>query len=197
MSQGWGCICTRHVQLFIWVLELRTQVLEQQGPHTEELSEDWAISTAARRMLNFYLFILLHTRLFPYGYSHYMYAQCLQNWEEGVRSPRTRGVDGCESAYRCWELNMLGSAVNALNCWTISSAQFCKVNLRILFTLFYIFEKFFLKTNLLIFPFLFFFFFKDRDSLLCISVCPGTCYVDQVGPQLTEIHLLLPPKCWD
>ena len=27
--------------------------------------------------------------------------------------------------------------------------------------------------------------------------CPETHAVDQVGLELTEIHLPLPPKCWD
>ena len=49
----------------------------------------------------------------------------------------------------------------------------------------------------LFFPFvLFCFVFQDRVSL-CNSVCPGTCFVGQAGPKLTEIHLPLPPKYWD
>lgn len=33
----------------------------------------------------------------------------------------------------------------------------------------------------------------ETGSLLCILVCPGTPYVDQ----LTEIYRPLPPNCWD
>jgi hypothetical protein len=46
--------------------------------------------------------------------------------------------------------------------------------------------------------FLEFFCFGDRVSL-CSPGCPGTHSVDQAGLQveLTEIHLSLPPKCWD
>ena len=37
---------------------------------------------------------------------------------------------------------------------------------------------------------------ETRSVLMCSSGCPGTCYVDQVGFELTEIHLLLPPACF-
>ena len=41
------------------------------------------------------------------------------------------------------------------------------------------------------------FVFWDRVSL-CNSIgCSGTCSVDQAVLELTEIHLLLPPECWD
>jgi hypothetical protein len=46
------------------------------------------------------------------------------------------------------------------------------------------------------FGFGFGFFFRDRVSL-CSSGCPGTHFVDQAGLELREIHLPLPPKCWD
>jgi hypothetical protein len=39
-------------------------------------------------------------------------------------------------------------------------------------------------------------FFFDRVSL-CSPGCPGTHSVDQAGLELIEIHLFLPPKCWD
>jgi hypothetical protein len=40
------------------------------------------------------------------------------------------------------------------------------------------------------------FVFQDR-VLLCSSGCPGTLSVHQAVLKLTEIHLLLPHKCWD
>ncbi|CAH6888699.1 Scfd2 [Phodopus roborovskii] len=36
----------------------------------------------------------------------------------------------------------------------------------------------------------------NEVSLCYISGCPGTCSVDQVGLELTEICLPLPPECW-
>jgi hypothetical protein len=42
--------------------------------------------------------------------------------------------------------------------------------------------------------FLLFFSFQNRVSL-CSPSCPGTCFVDQAGLELTEIHLPLPPEC--
>jgi hypothetical protein len=36
----------------------------------------------------------------------------------------------------------------------------------------------------------------DRVSL-CSPGCPGTHFVDQTGLELIEIHLSLPPECWD
>ena len=39
--------------------------------------------------------------------------------------------------------------------------------------------------------------FRDRVSLYNSSGCPGTCFVDQAGIVLTEIHLPLVPKFWD
>ena len=40
--------------------------------------------------------------------------------------------------------------------------------------------------------------FPFEPGLHCVnSVWPGTCYVDQAGLKLTEIHLPLPFKCWD
>ena len=38
--------------------------------------------------------------------------------------------------------------------------------------------------------------FWDRVSL-CSSGLSGTSYIDQASIKLTEIHLPLPPKCWD
>ena len=38
--------------------------------------------------------------------------------------------------------------------------------------------------------------FRDRVSLRG-SGCSETPYVDQVDLKLTEIHLPLPPECWD
>ena len=32
---------------------------------------------------------------------------------------------------------------------------------------------------------------------MCGPGCPGTHSVDQAGLELTEIHLPLPPECWD
>jgi hypothetical protein len=40
-------------------------------------------------------------------------------------------------------------------------------------------------------------FSQDRVSLCNSPGCPGTCYVDQTGLELTEIPLPLPPECWD
>ena len=42
----------------------------------------------------------------------------------------------------------------------------------------------------------FFFFFWDRVSL-CSPDCPRTHSIDQAGFELIEIHLPLPPKCWE
>ena len=39
-----------------------------------------------------------------------------------------------------------------------------------------------------------FFFVLLRQGFFA---CPGIHSVDQVGFELTEIHLPLPPKCWD
>lgn len=39
-------------------------------------------------------------------------------------------------------------------------------------------------------------FFLDRVSLHR-SGCPGIYSVDQAGLKLTQIHLPLPPRCWD
>ena len=46
------------------------------------------------------------------------------------------------------------------------------------------------------FFFIFCFCFWDRVSL-CSFGCPGTCYVDQAGLELTELNLPLHPKCWE
>jgi hypothetical protein len=37
---------------------------------------------------------------------------------------------------------------------------------------------------------------QDRISL-CSLGCPGSSFIDQAGLELTEIHLPLPPECWD
>jgi hypothetical protein len=39
----------------------------------------------------------------------------------------------------------------------------------------------------------------DSDCWVSLgsSGCPGTHFVDQAGLELTEIHLPLPPECWD
>ena len=37
----------------------------------------------------------------------------------------------------------------------------------------------------------------DRVSLCKSWSCPGMRFIDQAGLKLTEIHLRLPPKCWD
>jgi hypothetical protein len=47
-----------------------------------------------------------------------------------------------------------------------------------------------------IFLFLSFFLSQDRVSLGSTD-CPRTPYIDLAGPKLTEIHLALPPECWD
>jgi hypothetical protein len=42
--------------------------------------------------------------------------------------------------------------------------------------------------------------FWDKLSLCnspCYSGYSRACFVDQAGLELTEIHLHLPPKCWD
>ena len=39
-------------------------------------------------------------------------------------------------------------------------------------------------------------FVADRVSL-CSPGCPGTHSINQAGLELTEIHLPLPPGCWD
>ena len=39
-------------------------------------------------------------------------------------------------------------------------------------------------------------FFKT-GFYLCTLGFPGTYFVDQAGLKLTEIHLPVPPKCWD
>lgn len=44
---------------------------------------------------------------------------------------------------------------------------------------------------------LFCFCFFEIGVSLCISPdCPGTCFEDQTGLKLTEIHLPLLPECW-
>jgi hypothetical protein len=49
-----------------------------------------------------------------------------------------------------------------------------------------------------LFIYLFIYLFTLKQSFfLCISVCLGTHSVDQPGLELTEIHLPLPPECWD
>ncbi|KAM7320530.1 hypothetical protein ACRRTK_020973 [Alexandromys fortis] len=40
-------------------------------------------------------------------------------------------------------------------------------------------------------------FILQNTVSLCSPVCPGTCFVDQADLKLTEIHLPLPPECWD
>jgi hypothetical protein len=52
------------------------------------------------------------------------------------------------------------------------------------------------KKTTLCFVFVLLFFSPEMVSL-CSPGCPGTCSVDQAGFRLTEIHLPLPPKCWD
>ena len=42
-----------------------------------------------------------------------------------------------------------------------------------------------------------FLFVWDRVSLCSFGVSPGTYSVGQVGLELTEIRLPLPPQCWD
>lgn len=41
-----------------------------------------------------------------------------------------------------------------------------------------------------------YFFSFFRESLTIFSGCPGTHCEDQAGPQFTDAHLPLPPKCW-
>jgi hypothetical protein len=36
-----------------------------------------------------------------------------------------------------------------------------------------------------------------RQVSLCSPGYPGTHYVDQASLKLTEVHLPLPPECWD
>ena len=36
-----------------------------------------------------------------------------------------------------------------------------------------------------------------RPFLCSFEACTGTCSVHQAGLELTEIHLPLPPECWD
>jgi hypothetical protein len=46
-----------------------------------------------------------------------------------------------------------------------------------------------------------FYIFSDiylETAFLCNSPhCPGTCFVDQAGLELTENHQPLPPECWN
>ena len=46
------------------------------------------------------------------------------------------------------------------------------------------------------FCFILFLFFKNGFSVALGPVLK-VALVDQAGPELTEIRLLLPPKCWD
>ena len=39
--------------------------------------------------------------------------------------------------------------------------------------------------------------FFETESLCSFGACPGTHSLDQDGLKLTEIYLLLLPKCWD
>ena len=41
------------------------------------------------------------------------------------------------------------------------------------------------------------FCFVEIGFLCSFEACPGTHFVDQAGPKLTEIRLLLPPEGWD
>lgn len=43
--------------------------------------------------------------------------------------------------------------------------------------------------------FMYLYFFETVS--LCNPVWLGTCYVDQTGLEIIEIHLPLSPKCWD
>jgi hypothetical protein len=57
-----------------------------------------------------------------------------------------------------------------------------------------------IKKSLKIVFFCFFFCFVFclfETNFLCSFGCPGAHSVNQAGLGLTEIHLLLPPKCWD
>ena len=45
-----------------------------------------------------------------------------------------------------------------------------------------------------ILEFFWYFVFQDRVSLYSPG-CPGILFVDQAAPELTEIHLPLPPEC--
>ena len=38
---------------------------------------------------------------------------------------------------------------------------------------------------------------SPRQGYLCNPGYPGTHSVDQAGLELTDIHLPLPPECWD
>ena len=41
-------------------------------------------------------------------------------------------------------------------------------------------------------------FFPPKTGFLCsFGACPETSLVEQAGFELTEIRLLLSPKCWD
>ena len=42
-----------------------------------------------------------------------------------------------------------------------------------------------------------FWLLSETVSLLRSPGCPGIHYVEEAGFELSEIHLLLPPKCWD
>ena len=42
---------------------------------------------------------------------------------------------------------------------------------------------------------LFYFVFFETGFLCNSPICPGTCYVDKAGLELTEIYLLLLPEC--
>lgn len=44
---------------------------------------------------------------------------------------------------------------------------------------------------------IFFFFGYFTAGFFLYPVCPGTCLANQAGLELTEIHLLLSPKCRD
>ena len=52
-----------------------------------------------------------------------------------------------------------------------------------------------MKTYTCLWQFLFVlvWFFETAFSLYNSPACPGTCFVDQAGLKLTEIHLPLPP----
>ena len=39
-------------------------------------------------------------------------------------------------------------------------------------------------------------FFSDMVSLYYVGNCPVTHFVDQGGPEITEIFLSLPLECW-
>jgi hypothetical protein len=96
-------------------------------------------------------------------------------------------MDGYEPPCGCWDLNSGPSEEQSVFLTAEPSLQP---------------KKEFLILCVWVFMFVLFLFlifalvFQDRISL-CSPVSPGTCCMVQASIKLRELHLSLPPECWD